>query len=70
MPFSAEMSRPGGVCGFRVPLDNRQVHIAALNDEPTSRIPRNRSTDFAAVLPDGCHTWVIVEPMRDDGTIF
>jgi len=56
MSFSAEMPSPGSVRGFRVPLDNRQVHIAALNDEPMSRIFRNRSTDFAAVLPDGCHT--------------
>ena len=70
MPFSAEMPCPGGVCGFRVPLDNRQVHIAALNDEPMARILRNRSTNFAAVLPDGCHTRAIVEPMRDDRTIF
>ena len=51
------MPRTVRIGGFRIPFDDGEFDIPALNDEPVRGILRDGPTNLAAVFPDGCHRW-------------
>jgi len=53
---------PSRLCRFRVPLDNGELQIFALNDKPVNRIAGNCSADFTPEFLYRCHKFPIVEP--------
>ena len=56
------MPCPSRLCRFRVPLDNGELQIFALNDKPVNRIAGNCSADFTPEFLYRCHKFPIVEP--------
>lgn len=55
MGFSAEMAGTGCIRCFRIPLQNTQVGIIALNNEPMNRGICDPAADFASELLKSCH---------------
>lgn len=64
MRLAAKMARAKSICGLGVPFDYCELGIPALNDKPMSRILRYCPANFAAIFPDGCHRWSILEPIQ------
>jgi hypothetical protein len=58
--FPAEVPCSGRICGFRVPFENSELRIAALNHKPVNRIAGYRSADFTSEFLKGCHKFLIV----------
>ena len=56
MRFSTEMAGARGTRGGRVPLEYRELGIAALNDKPVIWAVSDPATDFASEFLESCHT--------------
>ena len=50
----------GRICGFRVPFENRELRIAALNHKPVNRIAGYCPADFTSEFLKRCHKFPIV----------
>lgn len=56
----AEVASPGGVCRLRIPFQDSELVIAALNDEPVNRVVGNASANFTAEFLESCHALHLV----------
>src|SRR6266481_871985 len=57
--FPAVVPCAGCICGLRVPFENSELRIAALNHKPVNRIAGYRSTDFTSEFLKRCHEILI-----------
>ena len=55
MGFAAVVPCPGRICGLRVPFENRELRIAALNHKPVNRIAGYYAADFTSEFLKRCH---------------
>ena len=61
--FPAEVPCSGRICGLRVPFENSELRIAALNHKPVNRIVGHRSADFTSEFLKRCHKLLIVSAL-------
>lgn len=55
MGFSAEVASSRGIRSFRLPLENTELGITALNHKPVVRAISDPSADFASEFLKRCH---------------
>ena len=59
MGFPAEVPCSGRIGGLRVPFENGELRIAALNHKPVNRITGYRAADFTSEFLKRCHKLLI-----------
>jgi hypothetical protein len=61
--FPAEVPCSGRICGLRIPFENSELRLAALNHKPVNRIAGYRSADFTSEFLKRGHKFLIVSEL-------
>jgi len=59
--FPAEVPRSGGICGLRIPFENREIRIAALNHKPVNRIAGYCPANLTSKFLKRCHKFLTID---------